>query len=275
VELLKKASRQFAICRAVAIVTFKEWGAYRTHSMVSIFVGPVYFLVQYYIWTAVYGSAETLNGIAYSQMIRYFGAAALIGYLTMDFADWNLSMLIRTGKFLTFALRPINHRFFALSQKIGHRTLGFLLEFIPCVLIFTLLFKVDMRPANLLWTVLSTALAFLMNFYINYCLGMTSFWVVKTDGIRSILFLVSQVFSGALIPLVFFPRWLQVIQFFLPFQYTTYVSAMVFLGHYSLGAIEISIPVIVGIQAAAVFIVFLLSEALYRASVKRFTAVGA
>lgn len=263
------------VCKAVAFVTYKEWSAYRTHSMVSIFVGPIYFIVQYYIWTAVYGNAETLNGMELSQMIRYFGASALIGYLTMDFADWNLSMLIRTGKFLTFALRPVNHRFFALSQKIGHRVLGLIVEFIPCLLIFTLLFRVDMTPASLPWTLLSVALAFLMNFYVNYCLGLASFWFVQSNGIRAVFSLVSGVFSGTLIPLVFFPEWLQVIQFFLPFQYTAYIPVMVFLGKYSLGSVELSIPAVVMIQAIAVLVVFLASELLYRASVRRFTAVGA
>jgi ABC-2 type transport system permease protein len=275
VKVLNILKQKFDVCKAVAFVTYKEWGAYRTHSMVSIFVGPVYFIVQYFIWTAVYGGGGTLNGIEYSQMIRYFGVTALIGYLTMDFADWNLSMLIRTGKFLTFALRPLNHRFFALSQKIGHRTLGFIVEFIPCALIFTFLFKIDMRPANLPWTLLSITLAFFMNFFVNYCIGMVSFWFVQSEGLRLVYALLGNVFSGMLIPLVFFPKPLQIIQFFLPFQYTSYVPVMVFLGNYSLGDINLSIPAIVAIQAAAVFLVYIVSELLYKAAMKQFTAVGA
>jgi len=271
----KSVRRKFDICKAVALVTFKEWGAYRTHSMVSIFVGPVYFIVQYFIWSAVYGEAGSLNGMELSQMIRYFGAAALIGYLTMDFADWNLDMLIRTGKFLTYALRPLNHRFFAFSQKVGHRVLGFIVEFIPCALIFTLLFRIDMRPAFTGWTILSVALAFLMNFFVNYCLGMASFWIVQSGGLRAVYSLVGSVFSGMLIPLVFFPLPLQVIQFFLPFQYTAYVPAMVFLGQYTLGDIQLPTPAVVGIQAIAVLTVFLVSELMYNAAMKKFTAVGA
>ena len=272
---MKLLKQKLDICKAVAFVTFKEWGAYRSHSMVSIFVGPVYFIVQYFIWTAVYGSAGSLNGIELSQMIRYFGATALIGYLVMDFADWNLNMLVQSGKFLTFALRPLNHRLFAFSQKVGHRILGFIVEFIPCLLIFTLLFKIDMRPAYIGWTIVSILLAYLIHFLVNYCLGLLSFWIVETDGIRSFYALAASVFSGMLIPLVFFPKPLQIIQFFLPFQYTSYVPAMVFLGSYSLGDIQLSIPAIVGIQAAAAVVMYLVSELMYSAAMKRFTAVGA
>lgn len=267
--------RQLLVMKEVAYVTYKEWSAYRTHSMISIFVGPVYFLVQYFIWNAVYGGQAELEGLALQQVIRYFGVSTLIGYLVMDFADWNLSMLIRTGKFLTFSIRPIHHRFFAFSQKVGHRILGFFFEFLPCLLIFQFLFHMDMKPAHFGWFVLSVVLAFFMHFYAHYTMGLLSFWLVRTEGIREVFALLSGIFSGNLIPLVFFPRWLQVVQFFLPFQYIIYVPSMVFTGQYRLGGISLSVPQIVGIQAVAVLVVFLVSEVLYRASMKRFTGVGA
>ena len=259
--------RPFITCHAVAAATFKEWSVYRTHTLVSVFVGPVYFAAQYFIWSAVYGARPELAGMELDQLIRYFGATALIGYLTMDFAGWNLSMLIRTGKFLTFALRPVHHRFFALSQKLGHRVLGFALEFLPCVLIFHFIFGVDMRPASLPWAILSVALAFLINFYFNYILGMTSFWFVRNSGFTHVVFLISSVFSGALIPLVFFPGWLRQLQYFLPFQYTAYVPAMVFTGSFT--------PILIGCQAMALVVLYIISELIYRRAMRRFCDVGA
>ncbi len=267
--------QRFAQCRAVAFVTYKEWSAYRTHSLVSVFVGPVYFIVQYFIWTAVYGENGTVGGMELEQTIRYFGASALIGYLTMDFAGWNLQMLVRTGKFLTFILRPVHHRFFALSQKIGHRILGFFFEFLPCFLIFQLLFQIDMIPSRIGWTVLSVALAFLMNFYVSYCLGLMAFRFVQANGIRVVYQLLADIFSGALIPLTFFPPELQTLMMFLPFQYTNYIPAMIWTGSNSIGEMGLTAPAAVLCQAAAVIVTALLSEVLYRASIKRFTAVGA
>lgn len=272
---MRTIKRQLNIMWAVAVVTYKEWSAYRTHSMVSILVGPVYFIVQYFIWTAAYGGNAQLNGMDLGQMITYFGASSLIGYLTMDFADWNLQMLIRTGRFLTFAIRPIHHRFFAFSQKIGHRVLGLLFEFIPCYIIFTLLFKIPLVPKYIGWTILSVVLAFLMNFYIHYILGMTAFWFTQSSGISSVFYLFSGVFSGLFIPLVFFPQGLQKILFFLPFPYMSYVPIMVFTGKFTLASIQMEIPHIVGIQAFMVFITILLSEVIYRASMRRFNGVGA
>ncbi|MBR3771179.1 MAG: ABC-2 family transporter protein [Clostridium sp.] len=267
--------KQLEVMKEVAYVTYKEWSAYRTYSMVSIFVGPVFFIVQYFIWHAIYGNQTSLQGMELQEMIRYFGVSTLVGYLVMDFADWNLSMLVRTGKFLTFAIRPIHHRFFALSQKVGHRILGFVFEFLPCLVIFQFLFRINMKPDHLGWFVLSVMLAFLMHFYAYYIMGLLAFWLVKTDGIREVFALLSSICSGALIPLVFFPHWLQVVQFFLPFQYIIYVPSMVFTGKYALGGITMSIPEIVGVQAIAVLVVFFISEGLYKLSMKHFTGVGA
>lgn len=263
------------VCKAVAFVTYKEWSAYRTHSLVSVFVGPVYFIVQYFIWTAVYGGSGNLGGMELTETIRYFGVSALIGYLTMDFADWNLQMLIRTGKFLTFTLRPVHHRFFALSQKLGHRVLGFFFEFLPCFLIFLFLFRIDIIPREIGWTILSVALAFLMNFYVNYCLGMTAFYFVRANGIRVVYQLIDSIFAGALIPLSFFPDIIQRIMMFLPFQYTNYIPAMVWTGSNSIGSLGLTIPEAVLCQGIAVAVTALLSEIIYRLSIKKFTAVGA
>jgi ABC-2 type transport system permease protein len=272
-------------------VTYKEWAAYRTHSLVSVFVGPVYFLVQTSIWRAVYSHGNSiggtglggtglggmgLGGMGLDDMVLYYGVATLISYLTMDFADWNLQMLIHTGKYLTFALRPLHHRFFALSQKIGHRALGFVFEFLPVLAVFLLLFNIKFRAVSWPWAAASVALGFMMQFYINYSIGLIGFWLVKTGGIRNVARLLSSVCSGALFPLALLPRAAQGFAFFMPFQFTLYVPAMIFTeGGYRLGGFAMGAPAIVAVQAGYVLAFFMLSELLYRLGMKRFTAVGA
>jgi ABC-2 type transport system permease protein len=94
--------KKFRVVKAVALVTYKEWSAYRTHSMVSIFVGPVYFIVQYFIWSVVYSGKTSLNGMELSQMLTYFGVTTLIGYLTMDLSDSLSTLSINSRIYSTF-----------------------------------------------------------------------------------------------------------------------------------------------------------------------------
>ena len=114
-----------------------------------------------------------------------------------------------------------------------------------------------------------------MNFYVNYCIGMTAFYLVQAHGIRAVYQIVSSVFSGMLIPISFFPAPIQWVMMFLPFQYTSYITAMVWTGSESIGELGLTIPQAVMFQAAAVILTAVFSELIYRASIKHFTAVGA
>ncbi len=266
--------RSIRILRAVAFVTYKEWAAYRSHMLLSLFIGPAFFLAQVFIWKAVYAGRASVGGFTLDAMLRYYGTVSVIHYLIMDFADWNLQMLVRTGKFLTFALRPMHHMFFALSQKVGHRILGFIFEFIPVWLIFALVFRIPLIPARPLWALASVALGFLTLFFINYSVGILSFWLTRTDGIRFLFRFIRDILAGVFIPLSFFPAAVQKALFFLPFQFTAYVPARVFTGAYELAGISMGIPQIVGLQAAAALLMCGVAWLLFRLGIRRYTGVG-
>lgn len=267
--------RLWKIMVSTASATYKEWAAYRSHALVSLFVGPVMYLVQVSIWKAVYSGKDTLNGLSLNDMLVYYAVSALIFYIIMDFADWNLHMLIRTGKFLTFLLRPMSHRYFALSQKVGHRVLGFFVEFLPVLLLFIFVFKVKLMPAYPIWFIVSLLLGFLMMFLVNYCVGITGFWLTQAEGLRRVFMLFRDILAGSFIPLAFFPDLIQKLFLVLPFQFISYVPIRVFLGSYELAGVTMSIPQIVCIQAVAVLAMWGVSELLYRAAIKHFTGVGA
>jgi ABC-2 type transport system permease protein len=172
-------------------------------------------------------------------------------------------------------LRPMSHRFFAFSQKIGHRALGFFVEFLPVFLLFVLVFRIRLVPARPLWFLISLSLGFIMMFLVNYCVGITGFWLTRAEGLRRIFLLFRDILAGSFIPLVFFPGFLQKLFFFLPFQFISYVPVRVFLGRYELAGITLSIPGITALQALSVLFMLGVSEVLYRCAVRRFTGVGA
>lgn len=266
--------KSLTMIRAIGWATYKEWAAFRSHMAVSILIGPIYFLVQYFIWQAIFSTRDTLNGFTLEQMLVYYGVMSCINYLTFDFADWNLQMLIRTGKYVTFVLRPVSHIFFAFSQKLGHRSLGFWMEFLPVCLIYFFILGIDLIPAQPLWAIVSVILGFIMTFLVNYCIGLTAFWLTNADGIRRMFLLVRDVTAGVLVPLTFFPEMVQKVLLFLPFQFMQYVPVRVFVGSYELAGITLSIPQIVGLQALAVLLMWGLSSILIRLGLRKFTGVG-
>lgn len=261
--------------QAIGLATYKEWLVYRSHMAVSIFVGPVYFLTQYFIWNAVYdGGTGQINGFTLEQILAYFGVATVVNYFIYDSADWNLQMLVRSGQYVTFALRPMPHWVYALAQKLGHRSLGFIIEFAPIFCLFLFVFGIKLVPANWLWAIVSIALSFLMNFIVNYCVGLTAFWLVRAEGVRRVIMLIKDISAGVFIPLTFFPEWTQKLLFFLPFQFITYVPSRVFIGEYELAGYPMSIPAIVGLQAVITAMMFGIMLLLCRQAMRKFTGVG-
>jgi ABC-2 type transport system permease protein len=142
-------------------------------------------------------------------------------------------------------------------------------------LIFAIAFRIPLVPARPLWAIASIALGFLMMFLINYSAGILAFWLTRTDGIRSLLRFIRDILAGVFVPLSFFPIAVQKALFFLPFQFTAYVPVRVFIGSYELAGISMDIPLIVGLQAAAVLAMWGLSWLLFRLGIRRYTGVGA
>lgn len=264
--LIKK---KFEMLIAIASVTFKEWAAYRSHMMVSIFVGPAYYVVQYFIWIGVFSQKTTVGGFTLNQMLIYYGVTTLLNYCIMDFADWNLQNHVHRGTFVIFMIRPLFHRFYALSQKIGHRFLGILIEFIPIYLILWLGFGIKLIPVNFIYAIISIIFAFLINFYINYSIGVIGFWMIKNNGVRSIIHLIKNIFAGVFIPLTFFPDFVQKVLYFLPFQYITYVPVSIFIGEFKLAGNVVPIPTILLYQGGMVILSALLSRIIYYLGIKK------
>lgn len=271
----KRISHLVNVLKATALSSYKEWAAYRNQMAVSVFVGPVFFLTQMFIWRAVYATRTTLNGLTLEEMLTYYGITAVIGYLTYDSADWNLQWLVRTGGFLTFMLRPVSHCFYAFAEKVGHRLLALLVEVLPIYVIFYFVFKIKLIPAAPSWALLSLALSFILVFLTNYCIGLSAFWLTRTEGLRRAFLTLRDLSAGMLIPLTFFSEGMQKVLFYLPFQFITYAPIRVFIGHYELAGITLPIPQVVALQFLAVVLMFLLSRILWYFGIKRFTGVGA
>ena len=269
--VMKKAKPVF---RAVIQATYKENFAFRSNMAVSLIVQPIYFLVQYSIWRAVFQAHDTVSGFTFKTMLFYFAVSSLLGFLNWDDADGTLQRLVQSGKFITFQLRPIHHLYYAFFQKVGHRILAFWVELVP-ILGFYLLFGIKPIPARPFWAIISVALSFILAFLINYTIGTMAFWLVKTNGIRRAVLVFKDVCSGIFLPLTLFPEAIQKVLFFLPFQFISYVPARVFMGSYELAGFTFSIPQIVGLQAIMVFVTFLLNRLVWYFGIRRFTGVGA
>lgn len=241
---------------------------------VSLITQPIYFLVQFFIWQAVFSSHDTVSGFTLKTMLYYYAVSSLLGFLNWDDADGSLQRLVQNGRFIIYQLRPVSHLYYSFFYKVGHRILAFWIELVP-VLGFYLLFGIKPIPAMPFWAIISVALSFILSFLINYTVGTIAFWLVKTNGLHRAIQVINGVCSGIFLPLSLFPDVMQKVLFFLPFQFISYVPARVFMGSYELAGITMSIPQIVGLQALMVVVTYFLNRLVWHFAIKRFTGVGA
>jgi ABC-2 type transport system permease protein len=266
--------RRCEAMRAVAEVTWKEWAAFRSHMAVSLFVGPLRFLVMVWIWTSTMPADGAVRGMARSDLVAYSGLAILLGYMIFDFADWNLQMLVRTGAYVNHLLQPMHHAWFALSQKLGHRLLALLIEAIPVWILVSLFVGSPLVPRNPGWFLLSGAVGFLLMFVVNYASGLVGFWLVRAEGVRRCVVLLRDLLGGALLPLSFFPSAIQPLLYLTPYPWVMYVTLRIGTGEVDLAGQLVAPAVAVGLQASVLVLATLALVGLDAISRRRFLAAG-
>jgi len=100
--------------------------------------------------------------------------------------------------------------------------------------------------------------------------GLFTFWLVETGGVEDIFYFAISLFSGAMIPLWFFPGWLNNLARFLPFQGIFFVPNSIFVGE--LGGKEI-LPAL-GVQLLWLAISFLILRFVWSRAANKIVVQG-
>jgi ABC-2 type transport system permease protein len=85
-------------------------------------------------------------------------------------------------------------------------------------------------PFVLLAFALSFALGYVVNFLMNFLMNSIAFWTLETFAIQLIIRWVSDLLGGQIVPLIFFPGFLQQIVLALPFAAVYSTPLLIYLG---------------------------------------------
>lgn len=251
-----------------------EW---RVIMVMSVLTGPLWFLINYFIWVAVFAAAgkAEISGFTLEQMITYIAVSKLVFYVTWDDNADRLAKRVRRGDLAKYILRPIFYYKTEFIEKLGHRSLAVFLEFIPITIIlgYALGWQILQTP-NLGYFAITLLIASIIQFQINAILGMLAFWVVEPRGFIRIYQRVSNFLTGAALPLSIFPLWFQEISSFLPFQFVRFVPAVIFMGNYELGGLAFSPLQAVIFGFIQILVMYLLIKLIWHYSIKKYTGVG-
>jgi ABC-2 type transport system permease protein len=213
------------------LCAIQETMAYRTSYFVNIISQFVSYLAIFFLWKAVYASGPVIGGMGWNDMQGYLLISLFTSALISGSSEIRISRAIWTGNIVVELVRPVDYQRANFAITIGSGLAeGLLVAAIGLVFAVLIGFSTPpSHPLTWLYFVLALAFSFTIKFLIVYIFGLFIFWTTSAMGLAWIRRGMTDFFSGALIPLTFFPVWLQGIADWLPFRGIVFVPATIFI----------------------------------------------
>ena len=245
---------------------------YRFGFLFTILGNIIYLGVAYYLWKSIYRYSDTIRGLTFNEAFLYVGLGSAIFILLKTYADWIIHHEIREGTIAIYLTKPIDYQLYTLSTNFGSLLMGLTAVSIPTALIFGFVFKVKVALGiGILLFPVSLVLAFLISFSIDYFVGVMAFYSESVWGLSITKEIIVTVFSGALIPLQFFPDAIRNILLWLPFQ-AIYHTPIMMLTKADQG-VAIFLPMLL-VQLLWAMTLFLLTRLFYNQAIKVLRIAG-
>jgi ABC-2 type transport system permease protein len=247
--------------------------AYRGSLIINMTANIFFIVSLYYLWKAIFSGSEELAGYSWEEMKAYL----LISFLSTTLLSWysetNISGKIIDGTVAIDLLKPLNFQKARLAETLGTSLFegGISAVFVTIV---SIIFAGVILPSNILTTILFIVSLFssiFIKFGIVYIAGLICFWTSNSLGIAWGRAAITNFFSGALIPLSFFPNWLENTALYLPFQGIVHTPASIYLGHFQNYG---SVIQMVGLQVFWVILLWLFGKAMWNWAVRQVTIHG-
>ena len=256
----------------IARATYMIGLVYRFGFLFTILGNIIYLGVAYYLWKSIYRYSETIRGLTFNETFLYVGLGSAIFILLKTYADWIIHYEIREGMIAVYLTKPIDFQLYALAANFGSLLMGLSAVTVPTALILAFVFKIKVAlGVGLFLFPISLLLAFLISFSIDYFIGIMGFYSESVWGLSITKEIIVTVFSGALIPLQFFPEEIRKILFWLPFQ-AIYHTPIMMMTKPNLG-LDVFLPMML-VQLGWAFLLFLLARLFYNQAIKVLRIAG-
>jgi len=251
---------------AVMRGSFMVGVVYRFGFLFTIIGNIVYLGVAYYLWKSIYRYSDTIRGLTFNETFLYVGLGSAIFILLKTYVDWFLSFEIREGSIASYLIKPVDFGLYYLFMSFGSVLMNLAAITLPTIFMMLFVFKVKFTLGpGLIVLPLSLFMALLISFFLDYFVGLLGFYSESVWGISTVKEIIMTVFSGALIPLQFFPDGLQRILLWLPFQ-TIYHTPLMMITRPDQGW-DVFLPMLL-VQLVWVVVLFIGTRLFYNQAVK-------
>jgi ABC-2 type transport system permease protein len=215
--------------------SFQRHATYRGATFAGVFTNTVFGFLKAYILLALYQHHRQVGGLDAVGVVTYTFVGQGFLATTGLFGQSEISDRIRTGNIVSDLYRPLHFQAYWASRDLGRAAFQAVFRGIPPFLVGAAVFHLRLppHPVTAMAFVVSLLLAIEVGFAYGFLVSLTAFWLVDTRGPAQLAVLVMQFFSGAIVPVSFFPGALHALAGVLPFASILQLPIEVFLGLHS------------------------------------------
>jgi len=191
----------------------------------------------YCLWNILYTQNAKELEVNLNQIITYgiLGVALQASLITAMGPQRYIASQIRMGSIDTDLVKPIDFHLHMLARNFGETAFRFITATIPTLIIgFIFLgFELPCDLFNGFAFAFSIALGYLIQFSLNFILGILAIVSVDIKNISWAYISLVSFFSGDMIPLWLFPTALRSIAEIMPFKCIFYIPISIYIGNFS------------------------------------------
>ena len=256
--------------RALVKSTWLSWMQHRGFFYLVAFSWMVPLLIYLFVWSTAAGEG-TVGGFSRGELVGYYLVLILVNQITFATNNWTVGDAIRYGRMNLLLLRPLSPVWDALASEVAVKVV-FMTFAVPLVAILALILRpaLDITWQNVLAFVPALVLAWALRFLWGYWLALLAFWSTRADALLSLQESLIFLLGGQVAPTALLPPLLQKAAVVLPFRYMLAFPVEILTGQMSTSQILTGLT----IQAGWLLVALALFVAVWRAGLRRYSAVG-
>ena len=225
-----------ALYAALARMAFRRQLAYRTANLAGVFTNAFFGYLRASVFVALFASSSTpqIGGYTVQAATTYTWFTQALIMVVYLWGWWDVETTIRTGDVVTDLARPFSYLGYWLARDYGRGAYYILFRGVPSLVIGQLTVSGGLLwPTDALtWLALmvSLVIAVSASFAWRFMLNMSAFWTTDARGLGGMAIGMVLFLGGFVIPLRFFPDWIQPLLLSLPFAAVIQVPTDIFVG---------------------------------------------
>jgi ABC-2 type transport system permease protein len=212
---------------------YGRYAAYPGATWAGVFTNTFFGFLIAYTLLAVFEQRDAVGDYDARDAVTYTWLAQGM-LMTIYLWGWfEVALRVRSGDVATDLQRPLDFQGYWLAQDLGRAAYHALFRGVPPFVLGALVFDVLVPGNPLVWLAFlaSVTLAVVTSFAFRFLFNLAAFWLLDYRGAGVLAMVASTFFSGQIVPIAFFPHWLAVLAWSLPFAAMVQAPIEIWLGH--------------------------------------------